>query len=940
MEAPPGDREDDPGTKPAIVAGSMQPHSEAPEADPASSPRGGLDSESDPAVALAERTPSNEEMLGAVLGATRDANATGPISSARATGEGNTAAIAGDSGRGAPDGDGGPAGRVGADAGEQRLPLAPPTPDEPAAATAAAQAAAAQALGNANAMRAAAAKAAISVPLWQNLPLEDGKPTEEFNIQAFFMAISPTVPTPSYRLAQLWEWFDQPYGLEVPLVLKNIYYSTQPTVSPDADMPAFFVPHLSAIQIFAAPEPEPGAEDDAGSDAGSCSNCPPGGHDGQPGGQGLGAAGLDTEALAAGGGDAAGGSTLKSWASTVGKPGAGLGGAAAGAAGDAAERDGTAGRGAQGAPVSAAGKGGAGSSETRRSVWGRSLPVGGAPASGGGAGSASGAGAGAGGAPSAMSYAKALKKAADAAPAPAASGNGGSAEARRLELQGWCATQGEGEWPQDAGAAGGRGAWADSGGKSGWEAAGANGWGESGGAWWGRGDVGNADGGWPGRSDSDWVGGARPLPDGGWGAPPPPKAPPADGSPPPEAEAEAGALAAEAVRAAELVAPPVEEPAEGAAGAAAAGAGGGPLGIIEALGARAAAYVDELLAASLARPAEPAPPAAAQPPPAAAPPDAGAADAEGAGRAGPTAEAGEPEGAGGGDLGAIAAPDRGGVVLEFYEARPPGERPPLYDTVLELAEGVEIAGVRHCCPALLEARAADVDTARSWFAVAWYPILCHAQTASAIRGSFITYHRFRTVPVWDAALDRLYPLRALGGAGDGAAPAPLDAVPAEPRVFLDLIGYVHYKVFHPTAALRAFPRRIPLTHSPPPPPPPPPSGAEQDVVCAARHAPLAPAAAHAREALPGGCAGLAPRRARARRRRRGGQGRARERPRRGAAPRLRAHPRHLPGQSLLREARLTPGAVSAGRTSCTDVLRILKRGLRRVLFRPPCPLLT
>ena len=39
--------------------------------------------------------------------------------------------------------------------------------------------------------------------------------------------------------------------------------------------------------------------------------------------------------------------------------------------------------------------------------------------------------------------------------------------------------------------------------------------------------------------------------------------------------------------------------------------------------------------------------------------------------------------------------------------------------------------------------------------MAWYPILCHAQTASAIRGSFITYHRFTTAPTWDAALDRL-----------------------------------------------------------------------------------------------------------------------------------------------------------------------------------------
>ena len=34
------------------------------------------------------------------------------------------------------------------------------------------------------------------------------------------------------------------------------------------------------------------------------------------------------------------------------------------------------------------------------------------------------------------------------------------------------------------------------------------------------------------------------------------------------------------------------------------------------------------------------------------------------------------------------------VVFEFFESRPPGERPPLFDTVAELAAGIEIAGVR------------------------------------------------------------------------------------------------------------------------------------------------------------------------------------------------------------------------------------------------------
>ena len=72
----------------------------------------------------------------------------------------------------------------------------------------------------------------------------------DLNIHAFFRATTPTVPSRRYKLEHLWRWFDQPYGHEVPLVLKNLYYSIEKAQARDASLPAFYVPHLSAIQLF------------------------------------------------------------------------------------------------------------------------------------------------------------------------------------------------------------------------------------------------------------------------------------------------------------------------------------------------------------------------------------------------------------------------------------------------------------------------------------------------------------------------------------------------------------------------------------------------------------------------------------------------------------------------------------------------------------------
>jgi hypothetical protein len=77
-------------------------------------------------------------------------------------------------------------------------------------------------------------------------------------------------------------------------------------------------------------------------------------------------------------------------------------------------------------------------------------------------------------------------------------------------------------------------------------------------------------------------------------------------------------------------------------------------------------------------------------------------------------------------------------IFEFFETRAPGDRPPLYNNILELAKGEGPPGggedgqKGEANPMLLEALNTDLDLARSWFAVAWYPILCHSQVPYSI----------------------------------------------------------------------------------------------------------------------------------------------------------------------------------------------------------------
>eukprot|EP00299_Pterocystis_sp_00344_P015236 c7598_g1_i1.p1 GENE.c7598_g1_i1~~c7598_g1_i1.p1 ORF type:complete len:391 (-),score=14.69 c7598_g1_i1:37-1113(-) len=72
-------------------------------------------------------------------------------------------------------------------------------------------------------------------------------------------------------------------------------------------------------------------------------------------------------------------------------------------------------------------------------------------------------------------------------------------------------------------------------------------------------------------------------------------------------------------------------------------------------------------------------------------------------------------------------------LVDFVEVEPPGSRVPFFEKIEALAENQ---------PLILTGTTDDIDLDRSWFAIAWSPILCHRTTASMLTGSFLTYHTF------------------------------------------------------------------------------------------------------------------------------------------------------------------------------------------------------
>jgi hypothetical protein len=74
------------------------------------------------------------------------------------------------------------------------------------------------------------------------------------------------------------------------------------------------------------------------------------------------------------------------------------------------------------------------------------------------------------------------------------------------------------------------------------------------------------------------------------------------------------------------------------------------------------------------------------------------------------------------------------LIFEFFETLTPDLRYPLIDKIEDLA--------LHQCPELLRNSTLDLDMQRSWYSIAWYPILCHSNTIPWLKGQIITYHNF------------------------------------------------------------------------------------------------------------------------------------------------------------------------------------------------------
>ncbi|KAG2381775.1 hypothetical protein C9374_006159 [Naegleria lovaniensis] len=73
------------------------------------------------------------------------------------------------------------------------------------------------------------------------------------------------------------------------------------------------------------------------------------------------------------------------------------------------------------------------------------------------------------------------------------------------------------------------------------------------------------------------------------------------------------------------------------------------------------------------------------------------------------------------------------IIFEFYETVSPDLRYPLIDRIEELSKDNSI---------LMEGTTDDFNLDKSWFSIAWYPILCHNNTINWLKGQIITYHKF------------------------------------------------------------------------------------------------------------------------------------------------------------------------------------------------------
>lgn len=76
------------------------------------------------------------------------------------------------------------------------------------------------------------------------------------------------------------------------------------------------------------------------------------------------------------------------------------------------------------------------------------------------------------------------------------------------------------------------------------------------------------------------------------------------------------------------------------------------------------------------------------------------------------------------------------ALFEYFEQNNPGQRIPLVDKIQQLGLS---------CDFLIHGNSMLLDCSRSWFSIAWYPILCDHYTNRFIGGCFLTYHKFELV---------------------------------------------------------------------------------------------------------------------------------------------------------------------------------------------------
>jgi hypothetical protein len=128
-------------------------------------------------------------------------------------------------------------------------------------------------------------------------------------------------------------------------------------------------------------------------------------------------------------------------------------------------------------------------------------------------------------------------------------------------------------------------------------------------------------------------------------------------------------------------------------------------------------------------------------------------------------------------------------VFEFYETLTPDLRCPLIDKIEELAQDY---------PSLLDGDSSQLDH-RSWYSIAWYPILCHNETMSWLKGQLITYHHFEPSSKLIDHGHFFNSVERSQSIDEALATCNSNVIQAEPgRYYAPVVGFLPYKVRNET----------------------------------------------------------------------------------------------------------------------------------------------